>query len=302
VCCNVVVLPGAARRPEGDLVLVDVAREGADAVLGRLREMRVAEDGSIAVENVALSLSRAAEEAERAAPGHGSDALVWEDLTARTREESAVSASHLVFFAVATVLAGLAVLTDSAVLVIGAMIVGPEYGVLVGVCAAVVLRRRHQLLRSATALVVGFSVGILATAVSTRLLDALALTSAGMLTQDRPQTGSIYDPDALSFVVAFLAGIAGMLALTSAESGAVVGVPVSVTTIPAAGDAAVAAAYAVRAGATERGVLLDQAWTSAEQLLLNMLGILVAGVLTLWVQHRLWRRVARREQAGPSAV
>lgn len=290
-CGNLVVLPGAARSPAGDVVLVDVAREGADAVLERLRALGVSDHGSIAVEDVDLSLSRTAEEAQRAAPGHGSDALVWEDLTARTREESTLSASYLVFFAVSTVLAGLAVLTDSAILVIGAMIVGPEYGALAGLCAAAVLGRPDQVRRSALALVVGFAVGIVATVASTWLLTAVGLVDAGMLTQDRPQTGFIYNPDALSFVVAFLAGVAGMLALTSAKSGAVVGVLVSVTTIPAAGNAAVAATYAITAAPGERAALLDQSWTSVEQLLLNLLGILLAGVITLWVQHRLWRRV-----------
>ncbi|MGQ7296467.1 DUF389 domain-containing protein [Quadrisphaera sp. KR29] len=293
-CSGLVVLPGAARSPSGDLVLLDVAREGADDVLQRLRALGLEEEGSIAVEDVDLSLSRAAREAERAAPGHGSDALVREDLTARTREESTLSASFLVFFAVSTALAGLAVLTDSAVLVIGAMIVGPEYGALAGVCAALVLRRPAQLRRSALALAVGFSVGIVAAAASTALLTALGLVDAEMLTRQRPQTGFIYNPDALSFVVAFLAGVAGMLALTSAKSGAVVGVLVSVTTIPAAGNAAVAASYALTARGAERTALLDQSWTSVEQLLLNLLGILLAGVLTLWVQHRAWRWVRGR--------
>lgn len=293
-CSNVVVLAGTARQPAGDVVLLDVAREGADALLQRLRQLGVHEHGSIAVEEVDLSVSRVAALAERAAPGHGSDALVWEDLTARTREESTLSASYLTFFAVATVLAGLAVLTDSAILVIGAMIVGPEYGALAGVCAAVVLRKRRQLLRSAAALVVGFAVGLVATVCSTGLLTALGLISADMLTQDRPQTGFIYNPDALSFVVAFLAGIAGMLALTAAKSGAVVGVLVSVTTIPAAGNAAVAATYALASGSAARAALLDQAWTSIEQLLLNLIGILIAGVATLWVQQRLWRAARRR--------
>ena len=51
-----------------------------------------------------------------------------------------------------------------------------------------------------------------------------------MLTGPRPDTAFIYQPDVLSFVVAFLAGVAGMLSLTSAKSGALVGVLISVTT------------------------------------------------------------------------
>lgn len=297
-CTNLVLLAGAARRPAGDVILLDVAREGADDLLRRLRDLGMDRRGSIAVEDVDLSLSAAADAAEAAAPGDGSDALVREDLLSRIRQDSVLSASYLVFFAVATVLAGLAVLTDSAILVVGAMIVGPEYAALAGVCAAVVLRRPRQLRRSAVALAVGFAVGIAATVASTLLLTSMGLVDAGMLTQDRPETGFIYAPDALSFVVAFLAGVAGMLALTSAKSGTVVGVLVSVTTIPAAGNAAVAATYALGAATSAaRSALLEQAWTSVEQLLLNLLGILLAGVMTLWVQRAVWRwtrRASRR--------
>ncbi|SDQ85365.1 hypothetical protein [Quadrisphaera sp. DSM 44207] len=231
-CTNLVVLPGAGQRPQGDLVLADVAREGADAVLRDLQGLGLAERGSIAVESVDLSLSAAAERAQAQAPGHGSDAVVWEDLVARTREESALSGAYLVLFAVATALAGVAVLTDSAILVIGAMIVGPEYGALAAICAGVVLRRGAAVRRAAAALAVGFPVGVVATVLSTWGLDALGLVSA-----------------------------------------------------------AVALAYAVSAdAAATRPELLGQAWTSVEQLLLNLLGILLAGTLTLWAQQRLWRR------------
>ena len=289
-CTNVVVLPGAGRRPKGDVVLVDVAREAASDLLHELQELGLHESGSITADDIDLSLSAGAERAQAQAPGHGSDAVVWQDLVARTREESSLSVAYLVFFAVATVLAGVAVLTDSAVLVVGAMIVGPEYGALAGLCAGVAMRRAAPVRRAALALAVGFPVGMLATVASTWLLTSLGLVSADLLFSDRPQTGFIYRPDALSFVVAFLAGIAGMLALTAAKSGAVVGVLVSVTTIPAAGNAAVALAYAVTTPG-RRSALLDQAWTSVEQLLLNLLGILLAGVLTLVLQQQLWRRL-----------
>jgi hypothetical protein len=68
---------------------------------------------------------------------------------------------------------------------------------------------------------------------------------------------------------------------------------VSVTTIPAAGNAAVAIAFAVSTDG-DRSQLLHQALTSLEQLGLNLAGILVAGVLTLSLQRALWRRFGDR--------
>jgi len=296
---NVVVLPGAGVRPEGDVMLADVARESANHVLDQLAGLGLTRRGSITVQGVDLALSTDADRAEAQAPGEGSDAVVWAELAARAKEESTLSATYLSFFAVAVILAGIAVLLDSSILVVGAMIVGPEFGVLAGICAGVVLRRWPVVRRSAVALAVGFGAGIVAAVLATWLLAAVGLIDSGQLFQPRPQTGFIYRPDAMSFVVAFLAGIAGMLALTSARSGALVGVLVSVTTIPAAGDLAVALAFASSTDPSRpRADYLHQAASSTGQLLLNLLGLVLAGALTLLVQRAVWPRILRRHRPG----
>jgi Domain of unknown function (DUF389) len=66
-------------------------------------------------------------------------------------------------------------------------------------------------------------------------MDSLK-SESGQRATSGPNSGFIWKPDALSWIVGFLAGIAGMLALTSAKSGALVGVLISVTTIPAAAN------------------------------------------------------------------
>lgn len=54
---------------------------------------------------------------------------------------------------------------------------------------------------------------------------------------------TIASPDVFAVVVALCAGVAGMLSLSTAKSGALIGVLISVTTIPAAANAGVAIAY-----------------------------------------------------------
>jgi uncharacterized hydrophobic protein (TIGR00271 family) len=283
---NVVVLRGAAQEPAGDVLLCDVAREGASAVLETLRELGVDKRGSIAVENVDISLSEAARQAAKAAPGHHSDAVVWEEVEARTHEETTLSVSYLVFMTVATMIAGIGVLLDQPILIVGAMVVGPEFGPLAGLCVALVQRRAQVALRSSTALLVGFPVGMLGTVLLTWLMTWWGLFDRGFLTRDRPLTEFIWQPDALSWIVAFLAGVAGMLSLTSAKSGALVGVLISVTTVPAAANVAVAIAYGV----------WDEASGSAVQLVLNVSAIIVAGTLTLLIQRFWW---SRRDMQAP---
>lgn len=281
---NVVVLRGAALKPPGDVVLCDVAREAATAVLGRLRDLGVESDGSIAMQAVDLSLSDAAREAEKSVPGYGTDAVVWEEIEQRTEEESSLSVTYLGFMVIATLIAACAVLLDSPVLVVGAMVVGPEFGALAGICVGIVKKRRDEVVRSTIALVVGFVVGIVVTMGVMWLLDAIGVIDSTVLDNSRPLTQFIRQPDALSFVIAFLAGVAGTMSLTSAKSGALIGVLISVTTIPAAGDAAVSLVF----GYT------SEAGRSMLQLLLNLAGIIVASLMTLYLQQAFWRRADRR--------
>lgn len=281
---HLVVLPGAARDPAGDVVMCDVAREAGDALLAALRELGIDTTGSIAVESIDLSLSERADKAEADAPGEGADAVLWEQLTEATHEESTLSVTYLAFITLATMIAACGVVLDNAILIVGAMAVGPEFGPLTGICTAIVRRRPRLALRSLTALLVGFAVAMAVTVGFSLFMDAVGLFTKAQLKGDRPNTGFVYAPDWFSFVVAVLAGIAGTLSLTSAKSGALVGVAISVTTVPAAANAAVALSY----GDTK------QTWGSTEQLLLNLLGIIVAGTLTLLAQKWFWRKERRR--------
>ncbi|WP_405767061.1 DUF389 domain-containing protein [Streptomyces sp. NBC_00080] len=283
---HLVVVPGAARNPAGDVVMCDVAREAGDELLSGLQRLGLDETGSIAVENIDLSLSLRADNAEAEAPGEGADAVLWEHLTDATHEESTLSVTYLAFITLATMIAACGVVLDNAVLIVGAMAVGPEFGPLAGVCTSIVQRAPRLALRTLIALLVGFAVAMAVTVGFSLFMDAVDLFSEEQLEADRPQTGFVYAPDAFSFIVAVLAGAAGTLSLTSAKSGALVGVAISVTTVPAAANAAVALSYGD----------MTQTRGSTEQLLLNLLGIILAGTLTLLAQKYLWAR--QRQQAN----
>ncbi|MDN3024617.1 DUF389 domain-containing protein [Streptomyces sp. S.PB5] len=277
---HLVVMPGAARNPSGDVVMCDVAREAGDELIGALRALELDETGSIAVENIDLSLSKRADKAEEEAPGEGADAVLWEHLADATHEESTLSVTYLAFLTLATMIAACGVVLDNAILIVGAMAVGPEFGPLAAFSTSIVQRHPGLALRSLNALLVGFAVAMAVTVGFSHFMDWVNLFSDEQLDALRPNTNFIYRPDWFSFVVAVLAGCAGTLSLTSAKSGALVSVAISVTTVPAAANAAVAFSYDE----------YKQAWGSTEQLLLNLLGIVLAGTLTLLVQKWLWRR------------
>src|SRR5687767_10078144 len=282
--CNLVHLPGAAVRPKGDVILCDVAREDASVAIADLRELEIDRDGSIAIEEIDSQISEAAERAEKHAKGAVADAVVWEEVEQRTSENTELSASFVAFMVLAMLIAAVGIVTDQIVLIIGAMVVGPEFGPIAGFCVAVVQRRRDAALRSLLALAVGFAAGITATFLFTLALDGADLIPEGFAGEDHPFTRFISSPDEFSFIVAFLAGTAGVLSLTNAKSGALVGVLISVTTIPAAANIGVAAALGD-----------GEEWLGAlEQLSLNLVAILLAGIGTLFVQRLFYMRRRRR--------
>ncbi len=278
---HLAVLPGVSVQPPGDMVLADVARESADALVRGLRELHVDRDGGITIEAVDTAVSHHAERAEEAAPGDGSDAVVWEQVVRTTAADSSLSVSYLAFLTIATLLGAVAIVNDSAVLLIGAMVLGPEFAPLAGLAVALVHRRAGIARAAAKALLVGFAVAIAVTTLVTLAGRGLGWFGPEVLEMARPQTGFITRPDRWSVVVAVLAGVAGVLSLTSAKSSALVGVFISVTTVPAAADMAVSLAL-------EGG---DEFWRASAQLGINLVGIMVAAVTTLALQRALWHRV-----------
>jgi uncharacterized hydrophobic protein (TIGR00271 family) len=279
---NLIFLERAAQRPEGDVILVDVAREDASVIVSDLKELDIHKEGSIAIEDIDSHISEASRRAEEAAIGLPSDAVVWEEVESRTSENVELSASFLAFMVLATLIAAVGILTDALILIIGAMVVGPEFGPLAGLCVAIVQKRGDLIRRSLTALLVGFPIAILASLLFTLLLDAVGLIPDEFSQDSHPFTQFISSPDHFTVIVAALAGAAGVLSLTSAKSGALVGVLISVTTIPAAANIGVAAAL----GDAEAG-------GAAAQLAINLGAIIAAGVGVLYLQRSLYVRRRR---------
>lgn len=271
----ITVQPGAAVEPSGDVLEADVARESVNDVVEALESLGISRSGGIVLGPVDTTLSDAAERAVADAPGDPADAVVWEALLAETRDESTLSPAFLAFITIACLLAAVGVATDSPVTIVGAMVVGPEFGPLAALAVSLVRKDFRLARRSALALVAGFAVAMVITWLATLVWEKF-----GWLTLDNVDhihnVEFIYEVGPFSLVVALLAGAAGMLSLVTSKSAALVGVFISVTTIPAAGFAVVAATL----GAWDKALL------SIGQLGVNMVGIVVAGWIVLQLRPR----------------
>jgi uncharacterized hydrophobic protein (TIGR00271 family) len=252
-------------------------------IISELRALGIHHDGSISL-SPTDTISDFADAAIAHAPGSPADAVIWEQLDQRTSESVELSAVFLLYMVLAAIIAAIGILSESEILVVGAMVVGPEFGPVAGLCVALVQLRGRLARRSATALLVGFPLAIAATVAATLAFDAAGLIPEDFDSGDHGLSQIISSPDAFALIVAVCAGAAGMLSLSTAKSGALIGVLISVTTIPAAANIGIAAAqgdWATFAGSTG-------------QLAVNLAGILVAGTLTLYVQRLLYQRRKRR--------
>ncbi|MEU8895342.1 DUF389 domain-containing protein [Nocardia sp. NPDC048505] len=278
------VLRGASLKPSGDLILADVAREAANDVINRLRELGVHREGTIEVDEVRTWLSRSGFDAEVRTPGSSADAVVWADVTQRAYEETELNWTYLSFMTLATVIASIAIILDSQILVIGAMVLGPEFGAIAALGVALVRRRFTLFGLAARTLLVGFAVSISVTFVLALIGRGLGWITVDDVTGPRPSTAFIYTPDKWSFIVAVVAAMAGVLAMTSSKAAGMAGVFISVTTVPASGNIAMGAAFGVG----------EAIWGSTLQLVVNLSGMALAGWATLAVQQRVWTRMSIR--------
>ena len=187
--------------------------------------------------------------------------------------------------AIAGLIGAVGILTNSQILIVGAMVVGPEYNAIMGVALGIDLRTRRPILRGALALLVGFSAAMIVT-----LLFCLAIRWSGHTPKlysigVRPVSDLIDNPNLFSVVVAVLAGTVGVVSLTEARASALIGVFISVTTIPAAADIALSIAYGS----------WSQARGAAFQLVLNVTVLIGVGALVLRLQRIIWGARERAE-------
>lgn len=280
---NLVVLPGAGRLPPGDLVLFDVAREAANQAIECLKQRGIEAEGSIAVQRIDLSLSRVADKAEQEAPGDSDDAVVWEEFADRVSQDSKLTWAFLAFLAIATQIAAIGVVIPSIILIVGAMVLGPEFGAIAAICFGLLTRHWKLIAGAARTLMIGFAVAVAVTFACALVSRGLGWLSYQALI-DHSEVKFIVKPDRWSFIVALLAGAAGVLSVTAGKSSALVGVFISVTTVPAAGYLAVALAL---------GRWSDVGGAAA-QLGVNILGMIISGSATLTVQRVLWSRYGPR--------
>jgi uncharacterized hydrophobic protein (TIGR00271 family) len=281
---NVTVLPGSARFPDGDIIECDLVPEVANEVLHRLRDLGPRQRGAITIDRSDTAVIRTHREMVRPTVSDREIEPVWEVVDATIRANATYPVSFYLLLVSAGVIAAVGIMTNSQILVVAAMVVGPEYNAILGAALGITQRKRRPVRRALVALGLGFGVAIIITFVFSLCIRAAGQAPVDFTLGRAPVSDLISQPNIFSVVVALVAGIVGVVSIVQARASALIGVFISVTTIPAAAAMGVSAAFGrwhEAAGATE-------------QLVLNVAILLVVGVVVLVIQRRAWEAVEKR--------
>ncbi len=262
-------------RDAESMVLADLRADAADSALETLQALDVGPDD--------IALVRL----DVIAPGSASDGaeLVWAEVLGQARLRARTHARYVVLMASAGVIASLGVLNDNSTLIVGAMAISPDLMPVTAACTGLVLRRWRLAERGLITLTFGLLVAGLFALVASVILNGLDLLPTALDLNDPSLVQTHTGPTTI--LVAFAAGIAGMLAVETRASAAV-GVAISVTTIPAAAYLGVALGVgAWRSALPAVGVLVA-----------NIVLMVAGGSLVLAVQRRQRRVHPRREDPG----
>lgn len=284
---NLLLHTGTVRNPDGDAIECDVLTGAANEVLRGLRDLGLERRGSIVLDPVDTVFSERAATTGAKELGAQLRAPVWEQVEARIRAEGRYPPSFYLFLVIAGLIGAVGIITNSQILIVAAMVVGPEYGAITSIALGIDHRARPSIEQGLMALLVGFVLAVAATFLFALLVRGFGLQPEAFERGLRPVSNLINTPNFFSAVVAVLAGVVGIVSLAEARTSALLGVFISVTTIPAAADIGVSTAFAS----------WDEAWGSLLQLLLNIFVLIMVGTGTLKCQRAIWRRVGARRHA-----
>jgi uncharacterized hydrophobic protein (TIGR00271 family) len=259
-----------ATRPGFSLLSARVRPRSVDALLDALQGLGVpGRDVTLDRIEVVGALSQ----------GRAERTMVWADVLGTAWVNARPLARYLAFMVVAGVIASYGVVDNNGILIVGAMAVSPDLLPITAIAVGIVGRQAELASRALLTLALGLGAAGLAAAVSTFMQDHLGFIASSYSIQATGVLTGLTTISNETVVVAFVAGVAGMLALeTRASSG--VGVAISVTTIPAVGY------FGVAVGLRE----LDKALGALGVLGVNVLMMVVGAVGTLLLQRAILGR------------
>lgn len=267
------VLTEADGERDGSLVSVPVPAGAVDEVLRQLYEVGLDEETYTVVTAVDRATVPNLEEltgryVEGPKGARGASNL---ELRERADDLKPDRATYLAFAIASAIVAVGGLLLDSAIVIVGAMVIAPFAGSTLSASVGAVVSDYEMTVRSAVSQVLGLVVGYLGAVGMSAGLQRSAFVPSRLAIAQVEQVGAFVTPNLLTLAIAVAAGFAGALALATDLPVSIAGVAVAAAIVPAVAVAGIGTVWGqpvVVLGAT---VLL----------LMNIVFINVAAYLTL---------------------
>jgi uncharacterized hydrophobic protein (TIGR00271 family) len=269
-----IVVLNPERAGTGVVLAADVLPSVADRVVQLIREWEVDEADYLLTRQDVIAPH----------PPHGplagGEGFAWIEVMGEARTHSRPLGRYLALMAVAAVIAGIGVITDNPILIVGAMAVSPDLLPICAACVGFVVGRARLAARAMATLILGILLTWAVAALVAWSLQATGILTSNFQLHDTALHG-LNHIDYSTVLVAAAAGVAAMLSFET-RAQAAVGVAISVTTIPAS------ALFGVSLGLGEVSV----SWGAAGVLGVNVSILLLSASTTLLVQRWLVGRTA----------
>ena len=247
-----------------------------DHLMDGLRDIGIQERGFVAVGGLETLVSHRYEDSDEAtgvASESDEDARIGhEELLSRAEEMTAVGSNYVALVALSAVVATAGLLTDSAAVIVGSMVIAPLLGPAIGASVGRMIHEPSLFREGIRAQVLGVVL-----AVVSALVFSLAVRytiGAGIQIGVLEEVVERTNPGALSLVIAIASGVAGALAFTTGASAVLVGVMIAAALIPPAAAVGVGVAFGNPVLAVSAAVLV----------LVNVLCINIASMVVLWLR------------------
>lgn len=216
--------------------------------------------------------------------------IAHEELLARAEEMSAISPHYVELIALSAVVATAGMLTDSAAVIVGSMVIAPLLGPAIGASVGRMIHEPSLFRDGLRAQVVGVVLAVISA-----LAFSLAIRytiGAGIDVSVLEEVTERTNPGILSLVVAIASGIAGALAFTAGTTAVLVGVMIAAALIPPAAAVGIGLAFGQPVLAASAAVLV----------LVNVLCINLTSMVVLWLRGYRPKRYREQRLARAAAI
>ncbi|MFB6344563.1 MAG: TIGR00341 family protein [bacterium] len=256
------------------LWVIAVAMDQVEPLLEAIRSNRDSPEDFVVVSEVEAILSDTFEEHQEEVEEEDDETqthrISREELVTRAEALSRGTSNFMLFTIISGIVATVGLLTNSAAVVVGSMVIAPLIGPAMASSVATVVNDNEMFWDGVKTQTTGVAVAVISSGLFALLLRFTILPDVELLLLE--QVAERVHPGPLALVVALGAGIAGALSITSGMSAALVGVMIAVALIPPAAAFGLGLAYYRPVVAVSSGVLV----------LLNLFSINLAGLGTLW--------------------